>query len=250
MKHKLLCIVSLILVFTFSSLVSAQIPLVTGEWAPYTAEEMEGQGLVTEIVSAVFAHMGLEFSLRFFPWARCEAMVENGQAWASFPYSISEERREKYYFTDAIITSYSRFFYMKDRLPDFAWESFEDLKDYRVVGLIGWTDRILLNNAGVTTQDMTSVESAFQMLRAGRVDLLPENEVVGWGLLESLFPNDLTEFATAAKPLRETNYALLVSKTYPDSLSLVEAFNVSLKAIQETGQYNAILAKYNLQVGE
>src|SRR5574342_579193 len=60
---------------------SDEILLVTGEFPPQTGESLEGGGYVTELVRAAFAEMGYSVRIEFYPWARAELMVENGEAW-------------------------------------------------------------------------------------------------------------------------------------------------------------------------
>ncbi len=53
-----------------------KITLVTGEFPPYTSKTLEHRGFSTEIVSAVFQEMGKEVEYKFYPWRRCEDLVQ------------------------------------------------------------------------------------------------------------------------------------------------------------------------------
>ena len=116
-----------------------KLTLVTGEWAPYTAEKMVGYGFFTEIVSAVFKEAGLNVEYKFLPWIRCEKEVKEGTAFAAFPYKITDERKQTYDFSDPIANSTGRFFYLKSRIKsEVKWAKLEDLKSHSVGGALGY----------------------------------------------------------------------------------------------------------------
>lgn len=86
----------------------------TGEWAPYSGEKLPGQGLVTEIVNAGAKKAGLvpEYSWVGDAWLRCEEAVKTGTAFATFPYSKTDERVKLYDYSDPLITGKSIIYYL------------------------------------------------------------------------------------------------------------------------------------------
>jgi len=97
--------------------------LVTGEWAPLTSEKIEDMGFFTAIVGSVFEEMGVNYTIKFYPWNRCEMLVEEGVAFAAFPYTMTEERTEKYWFSSPIYNVQTRMFYYNRSKTDFKFAS-------------------------------------------------------------------------------------------------------------------------------
>jgi polar amino acid transport system substrate-binding protein len=118
---------------------SKEVVLATGEWTPYVSETMEGYGAFAEIVSAAFKEMGVPVKYVFSPWKRAEGEVYAGEAFAAFPYIKTEERLKKYDYSDPVMPSTGVFFYMPNRQKSkITYEKLEDLKSYRVGGVLGY----------------------------------------------------------------------------------------------------------------
>lgn len=239
-------LIVLILSLSVSASSSEKVILVTGEWAPFTSESMVGKGLVTEIVAAIFQQMGIEYEIRFYPWARCEAMLENGTAWGAFPYSATPERQQKFAFSEGILKSASPLFYLKNGLGDFQYQSPNDLGGYKVAGIQGYITTEILQSAGIPTIDVANAEAGFHMLMAGRIDFVPEQQVVGWELLKSLYPDRLAEVTTTEMALVESDLNVMVSRQYANSSELLSKFDEAFAAIVDSGEYARILARYNM----
>lgn len=240
-----------IVVFLFSTCIygAQKIVLATGEWEPYTSEKMKDQGFFTEIVTAVFKELNIEVEYKFLPWKRCEDMATKGDVFAAFPYMITEERKKTFDFTDTVAKSTGKFFYHKGgNIKDgFNWNSYADLKSYKVGGTLGYWYEKDFQAAGLNTEFVPNEDSSFKKLQMNRIDLAASDELVGWQLIKSLFPKEVSNFDTLDKPLNESELCLMVSKAYPDSKNLTEKFNTGLKKIKEKGIYSAILKKYNIK---
>ncbi|MCG8614758.1 MAG: transporter substrate-binding domain-containing protein [Desulfobacterales bacterium] len=220
--------------------------LTTGEWAPYTSSSMDGKGVFTEIVTAVFNEMGKRPDVKFYPWKRCESMVGNGKAFAAFPYVITEERKAKFAFSDTVMASREMFFYYGDRLNGVEWQTLTDLKSYKIGGTIGYHYEETFKAAGLDMDYNPKETASIKKLQAGRVDLFPVDELVGRQLIKSIFPEEADKFKTLAKPNTATDLRLMVNKNDAGAIATLEAFNKALAAIKANGAYQAILKKYGL----
>lgn len=247
-KHLSRCIIYYVLLVSGLFYVNTQpkpILLVTGEIPPYVSEEMDGQGFITEIVALAMNHAGIEFELEFYPWKRCVNMVETGQAWAAFPYAYNEERSRTFLFSETVGLSVMKFFYYKAP-PVSEYVNLEDLKDYRMGGVLGYYYESLFSNAGIPV-DFTATEvQSINKLKAGRIDLLPLNEIVGWQLIREHFPREVENFGTLELPLQRIELKLMVLKWSPSSQRLLQQFNSSLQAVQKTPAFSEILGKYGI----
>jgi polar amino acid transport system substrate-binding protein len=224
---------------------SDTVPLVTGEWAPYTSETLEGQGFITEIISEVLLDMGVEPSYEFHQWKRCYSLVVRGQVWAAFPYAYTEERAQEVLFSETVGESTTKFFYYQTPKTE-TYETLEELKPYKIAGVKGYFYEEEFIRVGLDVSYTSDETSALKRLAAGRVDLLPLNELVGWALIKQHFPDQTHEFGTLPEPYSISELKLIVSKDYPRGLELLEQFNVSLKRVKTTEDYKAILRKYGL----
>jgi len=241
--------VSFIIVFicTVYSNAAQKVVLATGEWAPYTSEKMAGGGFFTEIVTAVFKEAGIEVEYKYYPWLRCESEAKAGTAFAAFPYIITPERKKIFDFTDGIYASKARFFYMKNKITtDVKWEKYEDLKNYKIAGTLGYWYVKSFEKAGLKPDYANDDTASMKKLQAGRVDLFPTDELVGWGIIKKEFPGEVSNFGVVKKPLNVDNLMLMVSRSYPDSAAIKVKVNAALKRIKEKGIYSAILKKYGM----
>lgn len=220
--------------------------LVTGEWAPYTSVKIQGYGLCSEIASAVVEEMGMKPEIQFYPWKRCEMMVEDGSAWACMPYYVNDERLKTFAYTDIVMPSRSVFFYYKDRMKGFEWNVYDDLKPYKFGGVLGYGTHEELQRNGLNVDFVRTEEQNFKKIIAGRIDMFSLDELVGKALIKAKFSESAANFHSLAKPESESPLHLMVLKRNPESMELVQQFNKALASIKEKGIYKTLLAKYNV----
>jgi polar amino acid transport system substrate-binding protein len=224
-----------------------KITLATGEWAPYTSEKMPGYGFVTEILSAVFKEAKLDVEYKFLPWLRGEQEVKAGEAFATFPYIATSERKKTYDFSDPLANTTFRFFYLKSRIKsEVKWDKFVDLKSYSIGGTLGYWYKKDFDEAGLKVNYTTSDLQGIKMLKAERFELLASEELVGWNLIKANFPQDAVNFAVVKKALKKDELRLMVSRTYPNAAEINKKVNAAIKRIKQKGIYSAILKKYNV----
>lgn len=222
------------------------ITLTTGEWAPYTSETLEEYGFFTEIVSAVFKEMGKTPKYQFYPWERAEKAVGDGESWGAFPYSYNDERAKTYTFSDNVVYARTYFFYYKPHMEVITWEKLGDLQPYTVGTVTGYYHEAMFAEAKLNVDASVDEASGLKKLQAGRIDLFPMSDLVGWALIKELFPDEMENFGVLEKPMDQTELTIMVSKSDENALKLLEEFNAALQVIKDNGTYNKILAKYGL----
>ncbi|MDR3561288.1 MAG: transporter substrate-binding domain-containing protein [Negativicutes bacterium] len=227
---------------------SAKVLLVTGEYAPYTTEALPDKGFFTQIVTAVFQEMGLECEIRFYPWARCEEMVKSGEAWAAFPYGLSEKTLQTYQVSAKVYPSRHKYFYLKNngRLSDQGqdFERISDFKDFTVGGANGYWygSKDDLKKLGIDRVEWAyDADGLVRMLYNQRIDVFIEDELVGWEAIKRSYPNETGKFATLPNDAQQREYFLIVSKTYPQSADLLNRFNAALGRVKDRGTLAAIV---------
>jgi polar amino acid transport system substrate-binding protein len=222
--------------------------IVTGEWEPYTGSKMENLGFFSEIAAAVFKEAGIPVKIEFYPWLRCEKLVQDGTAFATFPYIVTDERLATYKFTDPVANSTGRFFYVKGTLAkEPTWKTWADLKGFTIGVPLGYWCEKPMKDAGLSVQDVSNDETNFKMLQAGRVQMIVCDELVGWQIIKRLFPKEVDKFAVVTQPLNDSELRLMVGPKYPKSTELLAEFNAALKRIKDKGIYAEILKKYGLK---
>ncbi len=219
-----------------------QLTLATGEWQPYTSKEMTNYGLFTEIISAAFKEMGVTPQYRFYPWRRCFMSVKQGDIFGAFPYVITEKRKKDVFYSEPIISSNNLFFYRIDKFPQgIVYDRLEDLKTYRLGGVIGYFYEEMFKQENLTVSYFSTEEKMLRLLYHKRIDLMPLNEQVGWHLIRKQYPQEIGKFATISKPLSSKGLHLIVSKKYPDAEKLLKQFNAALHTVKNTPLYKSIL---------
>lgn len=251
MVHKKVILGFLLILVVFTNGVFAQgktVVLVTGEWAPYTSEKMDGQGFFTEVVSAVFKEMAVQTKIEFVPWARAEEMVKAGTAFAAIPYTDTDERKAIFDFSDQVANSTGRFFVLQDGkvAKTFDWKVYADLKAYSFGGVPGYWYEKPFKDAGLKVEYTDSEESNIKKLYSGRVDVITTDELVGWQIIKKLYPTEISKFRTLKNPTNSSELKLMVSRKYPDAKATLTSFNTALAKIKKNGVYAGILKKYNL----
>jgi polar amino acid transport system substrate-binding protein len=221
-----------------------RVKLVAGEWAPYVSEDLPDGGFAAEVIIYAFLAAGIETDLEFTPWQQCEELVRAGKVFGAFPHKRTPERLRFARFSEPIAMSKGVFFYMKENISDLQFSALEDLAKYTIGGARGHFYESEFKRAGLTVEYASEAAISFKKLYIGLVDLVPENELVGWGLLQKFYPDELYKFGASRKSYNESSLHLMVSKQYPDSRNLLNRFNEGLKVIQDKGIYQRLLKKY------
>lgn len=245
-KIGIITLLSILLINVKFNLAADRIVMATGEWAPYTSEKADNYGLFVEIVSAVTKEMGRTPIYKFYPWKRCENQVQLGKAWAAFPYARTEEREKMFAFSRDVISAKSVFFYYKNRMKAVTWEKLEDLRPYRIGGVLGYFYKKEFEDAKLNVQYSTKEIMNIEKLIKGRIDLCPLNEPVGWEMIKSNYPDEMKNFAILKKAHQRSPLHIMVLKTNPESMRMLEQFDTALQKIKTTGIYEQILRHYNM----
>lgn len=224
----------------------AVVRVATGEWAPYVSRSLPEGGYTTEIISHAMLHEGVEVQFDYMPWPRAERMISSGQYALASPYVSTEQRREFGYFSQPFATSRTVFFAMRKNLQTLEWQSYDDLRPYRIAGVRGYFYVPWFAAAGIELDFASEARLNFKKLYMGRVDLVPDNELVGREIIARLYPNQQDDFVIVGKPLNVSPLCLMGSRFHPDGKRLIALFNKGFAAIKANGTLDAILAKYQL----
>jgi polar amino acid transport system substrate-binding protein len=199
---------------------------------------MAGKGEFTKKVSMVLAEMGQEGNYRFYPWTRCFDAVVKGRVWAAFPYAYTEERAEKVWYTEPLAVDRVVFFYYEPpgRSRSITIDKIEDLKAYRVGGVTGYYYEPIFRKHGVKVDYTSSEVQGLEKLVRGRIDVMPNSELVGWDLIQRHFPDKVENFKVVDYTFSVNKLGLIVSRKYPGSKKLLKSFNAALDRCRNQGK--------------
>ena len=192
--------------------------------------------------------MGIDFKVKFYPWKRAVKMIEMGEADALFGVSKNSEREIFLYFpTTPVHQSRYVFFIRKEDQNKLTFNSYEDLRQYKVGVTSGYSYTQELWNAlkaFENYQEVTIDSQNIRKLAAGRIDYFPcdlTNCIYlskTTGLYDSITFIDYT--------ISQKDYYLAFSKVskYSDLMTLAKEFDQTLKAFKQTEEYRNIVVNY------
>jgi len=215
-----------------------------GEWPPYVSEDKSKKYLAEEIVNEVFAHQGYNVHYEYFPWKRSYINVQHGKANGSFPWYHNQERESEFIIPkEALFQDSSVFFHLKSN--DFHWENFEDLKKYKIGGVIGFINVDILKKQGVDVIVLNKDHLNFKMMLAGRLDAYPVSEFIGHDIINrTLSPEEASLFTHHTKILNEGGLYILFSKNTDHAQEFADAFDLGIVALKASGRYDEIIANF------
>ncbi|WDE09722.1 substrate-binding periplasmic protein [Thalassomonas haliotis] len=241
-----LCLFSIV---AFNSYAQDVIRIATGEYPPYYSQKLVNYGPIPEIVSQAFARVDIKVEFGFFPWSRSLELAKSNHWDASCCWFDTAKWHEYFDYSD-VLTSRDKIFFHLKSYP-FDWQSYDDLKGIK----IGTTARhaygekfVAANKAGqLSIEDAPSDAMNLKKLFAGRINIFPIDRLVGYQLLSDLFkPEEINLFTHHPKVLFSGRVRLLISKKNPKSQYLIEKFNLGLKMLKESDQYEQLFIKAQL----
>lgn len=222
-----------------------------GEWEPYTGENMDQNGMASEIVRAACKASGLEGMIEFSPWKRAENQVMTGNYFGTFPYKEIKERTADYIFSNTLfVSSFGILIHKKNiKTKDFQFQKNEDLSNY-IVGIVTGTDaiRIPLEKVGAQVEDVPTSDQNIKKLEVGRLDFYIDDRAVIFQALSRIYTAEqMADFVFLENDFGDKNeFKIMVSKKYPQNEALLEKINNGINKIIETGEHKAIMTKYGL----
>lgn len=227
--------------------------LVTGEYAPYTTEQAENKGFFTELVEAALKENDISYRIEFYPWARCSEMVENGEAWATFPYTSMEKLPGNIEFSKSVYPSNHLFYYYKGNgkinKEILEYNQISDFSERYVFGGSNdywYGNKQSVEEQGVEVEWANDTVGLVKMLHSSRIDFLIEDELVCDDIIHRLYPDEVNMFVKLPKVAKNVNYHLVISKEYPNTDEIKEQFNNGILELMANGRYEDILNKNNI----
>lgn len=235
------------IVLTTRVLAGEPVAFATGDQPPYTSSTLPGQGSTTQLVRAICVAAGISPEFDFYPWKRVEVLLEQGQAFASFPYAKTAEREARFAFSEPLIRVHIVIVFNAlnpDTPRALPYTRDEDLKPYRVGIIRGSLAEPRMKAAGVNYELIGTMQQAIAMLLASRIDFYIDDQASITHVVAEKFAKQANQIQPLAHSFDEGKAIyLMVSRTYPGATELLEKFNHGLADLKRSGEYVRLLAR-------
>jgi polar amino acid transport system substrate-binding protein len=252
-KMKRICLQGIITIaflnLTCSAYAAEDVIFATGEYPPFVSRHMPGFGWASQILSEAGRRSDINPVFKFFPWIRASTMVKEGQLIGTFQWLKTTAREQDFLFSRQYLSENTNAVFYKKRLfpGGIAFQTYADLKPYKLVGILGYWYEENFKEAGINVNYVTGSASAWRFLNADRADLYLENLYVGIWEGKNTLPNwtDLMSFNLSTQ-LKEYGY-IMYSRQHPDAERIRQRIDQALESMQKDGTFNKMWTAFQSQ---
>ena len=200
--------------------------------------------MMTEIIGK---RLGLPVSLQGLPWARAQALVQDGSVDA-FCTNPTPARLDYALFTSrAPITTKTELFYALDnpRKSEIeAIKTVDQLKDFRQGDYIG-NGFAEATFKGLTIDYTPTLDSVFKKIAAGRLDLFVGNDLVAKSVLKQAALGDKIH-SFPVEIGQPSHFHIGIRKSLAEAPDLIAKADAAIAAAEADGTLARIVAKYTV----
>lgn len=217
--------------------------LTNGEWPPYYGEKLPHYGSDSHIVTQAFALAGVKVIYNFYPWARALYMSQLGKSDGGVGWGNGAGYQKDHYISEVTSTYSMVFFHRKDY--SFDWKTYNDLKGLRVGLTIAYDYpeqlKTMEAQGEIKAERVPQDEQNFRKLLAGRIDIFPNDVLVGASQMKQIFtPEQTAQITSHSIALKTGTLHLILSKKKERNARLIKLFDEGLKRLKQNGTYDAI----------
>lgn len=212
------------------------------DYPPYYGKSLENGGPITEIIIKAYNKVGFEVELKFVPWERGLQGAKEGIYDGIFTAWYRKEREQWFVFSAPLPPNEVGFF--KRAGENIKFDSFEDLKHYRIGVVQGYSNPSSFKEANLKTYAVKTDKQNLLKLAVGRIDLAYTDKALGRYIIRTEALQHIKQLEWIDPAVEVLNQYLMLSKKTKDFKIKVEAFNLGLKKLSESGEMNKILAKH------
>ncbi len=210
-----------------------------GTWSPWTFHDESGElvGFDIDVAQGIAEHLGVQAEFAEGEWDGLLAGLDSGRYdTMANGVSVTEERQEKYDFTDPY--AFNRIVVITQSDSDIT--SMEDLAGKRTANTLGSSYATLAESYGATNTGVDDFNQTIELLESGRIDATLNDEVVFYDYMEQHPDSDLKiaaindESVQVAFPLRSEDA----------TATLLQAMNEAIAAMRDSGELSEISNAY------
>lgn len=220
--------------------------ITTSNWFPFTAEESDGGGPASRMVSDIFRSAGYSPTIDFTSWDSSLARVQSGEAVGAFPFTSASADRRAYLSSEPLLEfDYVLFHRAQDPISE---ATLPNLRVAKIDGYEYWPE---LDQRVKNYIPMPTINEAFEALATGTVDVVPEAETVGIHHIHGpSFLHDsasITRTTTKQPWARNTRTLHLLMRKSPEADRVMAAFNISLRAYKTSPAMETIQSELSME---
>ena len=210
--------------------------IATGEYEPFTGQNLPNGGIVNGRVQAIANAAGFDVEFNYMPWKRALEGTRHGAFPAGSYWAYNSDREDDFIHVGPVL-SVQVLFAVRDDAEIQDWSDLNDFSGLRIGVVPGYTYTTELHemgeNGNLTLSDAPSDEANLKKLLAGRIDAFPINDVVGKHLIRRIFSEEeQARLRFLPTPLLQTPGYLLVSRSAPGGANLA----ATLQDVVDSGQ--------------
>jgi len=244
MKKLLLSFYTFLFIF-LNTLYANEIEVVTESYPPY--QWMENETIIgpsTEIIQALIKKVGIDHSLKLYPWARSYYLALNHEN--ILIYSIRRlKEREKLFKWIGVIQKNNVYFWKIKTRKDITIKSFDDAKKYKIGTLNKDAKSLFLQSHGfIRDQNLVVLndnERIIKLLYAKRTDLLIDSTDIKSSVKKLGYDPNLLEKVYLVDKYPVDLYAAFSLMTED---FIVDKFQRALEELKKEGEFDRIINKY------
>lgn len=231
------------------------IRITNGEWQPYLSEYSYEYGLASHIVTEAFKLEGITVEWGFFPWKRSYELVKRGTWDASALWWPTKETKENFLISLPVIKSSFVFFHLKSK--KFKWKTMQDVQGLQIGFSRGYyygkEFMTALKEKKIDIQMANSDKLNFKKLLKGRIDIFPNEQLVGRSQISNIFSDEKAKlFTYNPKEFAISTLNLIINKKSKRANFFLNKFNSGLNKLKKSGKIEQMykelkLGKYNKQ---
>lgn len=194
-------------------------------------------GLGIELVHEVLHSAQIDAELELMEWHEAQNQMEAGKADALIVINKSQDRLQRYDFSEPLLESDFSIFHHISRPEITSLNSLAGLKVGSEKG--GYARLILENNPNIEIIKIPNWLTGFRMIEAGTIDALLTEKWIGEYTLSQ---HQIRDIAISPIPIKKTTSYIAVAK---GNKALLDKINEGLRELSETGIRERILSRWS-----
>ena len=224
---------------------AGNLSLTTGEWAPYTGEQLKNKGFTSEIVTKSLEAEGYKVDIAFKAWKKAQTLAKKKpkKFQGSYPWFSTDERKKDFLYSDKIMETINIFLVKKgSNLSKI--DNLEALKGKNVGASLGYSygsdfDKAMKNGQLKIVKVKSDTEGVKQLID-GKIDVFPLEKYVAKSFIAEQKIQDKVQVVESSF-FKPTSVHFIVSKKHDSGQELITKFNAGLSKIRKNGTYQKII---------
>jgi len=215
----------------------------SGNWPPYTGEDLPEQGLAIDLVTTALERAGYNPRVSI---DSLEQILEGGKTGVYDVFATpwyTMDRGQHLDFSQPYLESHIRF--IKRKHSAFEYTDFDDLEGMRIGVIKDYAyDEDFNQSPTIEKVVESSLPGNLQKLVEKEIDLTLDDERVLRYQINRFMTDDMEKLEILEKPLVVRGVNIGVSRKNPDHAKIVADFDNAIAAMKLDGTYDRILEKH------